>query len=336
MITTYSPKSSRDKNLLLNNQELAGYRRIIQQMQYEIGNLNRKISDIEKIKVPDDTLRKANTNNILENKLDIDRNQTLEEKIRKLESIVDNLANFNRKSTNSSKFLFSPVSEQSYNMIGDKNEKINKSTVTKNILPSKTGVASKTTLNDVKNSNRSKRYNSENKIKKISGIGKKPFQKSPNIKVISNKVSKEKYISTTFDNKTNSSSIPNNNSEESLSLREEIKQLKEKLNELEKFSNNKAIQEVKFWKNRCDVLASNYYESINSLRIQIKEEKTNFLEQIKNLNIECLNQVEEVNLKYQNILAQCDWNITKLKKENEELRKKFSKVKNILNTSKAE
>lgn len=332
MLTSISPKSGlNETNFQHYNQELSYYRRTIEQMQNEIGLLTCKISEMEKNKTLFSDGLKTNTINKEEN-IPSQRNQTLEDKIKQLETIVINLANVSRNSVDTNRLLLSPVKEHSYNFIVDDN-KYKKSESTSNNLPKKETRIIR--YNESKYTNISKanriRSKSENKIK--SNVpDKKQRKQSPNFRILTTKPSIEKI------NKSKKSSINNSmNNEEVYLLKEENKKLKDRLNDLEQYISNKEEGgEVLIWKKKCDILANNYLEAINSLRNQLRIEKINLTEQVRALNIDCNKQVETIAVKYKGFFDEYEKNINKLKKENEELRKKFSKVKNILNTSRTD
>jgi hypothetical protein len=303
---------------------------MIEQMQGEIGTLTCKISEMEKIKNVSEGL-KTNTISIEEN-VQSQKNQTLEEKIKQLENIVINLANVSRNSLDTNRLLLSPVNEHSYNFIVDDTKYKKPENINNNVLKKETRIIR---YNEAKTKNYSKankiRSKSEDRIKNPVPV-KKITKQSPNFRVLTTKPSQEKII------KSKKSSISSSvNNEEIFYLKEENKRLREKVNELEEYVTNKGdVGDVMFWKKKCDILTNNYLEAINSLRNQLRIEKINLTQQVKALNEDCLKQVESITVKYQNVFDDYERNINKLKKENDELRKKFSKVKNILNTSRTE
>jgi hypothetical protein len=303
---------------------------MIEQMQGEIGTLTSKISEMEKIKNASEGL-KTNTINREENIQSL-KNQTLEEKIKQLENIVVNLANVSRNSLDTNRLLLSPVNEHSYNFIVDDTKYKKTENINTNVLKKESRIIR---YNEAKTKNYSKankiRSKSEDKMKHPVPV-KKLTKQSPNFRVLNTKPSQEKII------KSKKSSINSSvNNEEISYLKEENRKLREKINDLEEFVSNKGESgEVMFWKKKCDILTNNYLEAINSLRNQLRIEKITLTEQVKALNVDCLKQVESITVKYQNVFDDYERNINRLKKENDELRKKFSKVKNILNTSRSE
>jgi hypothetical protein len=226
----------------------------------------------------------------------------------------------------------SPVNEHSYNFIVDDTKYKKPENINNNVLKKETRIIR---YNEAKTKNYSKankiRSKSEDRIKNPVPV-KKITKQSPNFRVLTTKPSQEKII------KSKKSSISSSvNNEEIFYLKEENKRLREKVNELEEYVTNKGdVGDVMFWKKKCDILTNNYLEAINSLRNQLRIEKINLTQQVKALNEDCLKQVESITVKYQNVFDDYERNINKLKKENDELRKKFSKVKNILNTSRTE
>ena len=186
-----------------------------------------------------------------------------------------------------------------------------------------------------------------------------PFKKNLNITLINkNKNNKMNNLvnNTSIDNLMNNenSSLDENsyslNKKNKEILLEENKILKEKVKQLEKklayFSENKnflnkektyddlgkdnLILELEIWKNRSEKIAKNYSDTLDHLKNQLKSEKNQYLDQIKNMRIDFQNEIEVLKKKFQDNILKNDKIIKKLKMQNETNTKKLSKVKDII------
>ena len=84
------------------------------------------------------------------------------------------------------------------------------------------------------------------------------------------------------------------------------------------------------WKNRADSLSHGYLETLNELKLQLAQDRSKYNEEIKSAQTNFTTQVLALKNQYQGIIEKNENTIKKLRKENNDLRKKVSKVKDIL------
>jgi hypothetical protein len=185
-------------------------------------------------------------------------------------------------------------------------------------------------------SNSAGKFTPNNKSKSAAR-SQTPKNKIPdgNVNKNNKKITQIKTISNISNNKHNSSALLSENE----ALKEKVSELEKKLRTindqvaldiLEKKGKDHLRVELEIWKNRSESLAKNYVETLSNLKKQILTDKTNFLDQIKTSQTAFTSQVNMLKNKYQSTLDKYEINVKKLRKENEELKKKVSKVKEIL------
>jgi hypothetical protein len=115
-------------------------------------------------------------------------------------------------------------------------------------------------------------------------------------------------------------------------LEERIKYLTEQLHfdKVEKKGKDHLRVELEIWKNRADSLSHSYIDTLNDLRKQLASDKSRYTEEIKSAQTTFVNQVMSLKTGYQSVIEKNENTIKKLRRENEDLRKKVTKVKDIL------
>ena len=88
--------------------------------------------------------------------------------------------------------------------------------------------------------------------------------------------------------------------------------------------------ELELWKNRSEMLTSNFFENLNAMKKQLLDDKNLYISQIKNMKSNFTGQVTTLKNKYQTSLEKSKNIIKKLRKENDDYKKKMLKVKEIL------
>jgi len=115
-------------------------------------------------------------------------------------------------------------------------------------------------------------------------------------------------------------------------LEDVVKKLNDQIafDNIEKKGKDHLRVELEIWKNRSESITNTYLDNIGELKKQLNNDKCGYLDQIKNMQQYCSKQINEIKGKYQSTLEKYEINIKKMKKENEELRKRVQKVKDIL------
>jgi hypothetical protein len=129
-------------------------------------------------------------------------------------------------------------------------------------------------------------------------------------------------------------------------LQKENEELKQKVNNLEKSLKSINYQisldtlekkgrdhlrvELEIWKNRSETIANSYLETMSNMKKQLLQDKANFLEQIKMMQSTYTGEIHGLKAKYQTTLDKYETTLKRLRKDNEELKNKVSKVKEIL------
>ena len=106
------------------------------------------------------------------------------------------------------------------------------------------------------------------------------------------------------------------------------------LDELELTGKDNMMMEIAIWKNREETLINKYFHIINSFKQQIKHEKDQIIDSLNKLTSESSENVEKVVMKYEEQKDNLDEKLCSLIKENDELKVKFSRLKNIVSTKK--
>lgn len=355
-------------NNALNN-ELKYYRDVIDKMHSEISNLNTKLTDIEKNnKVGQNSanshnnansythsnsnlstahfkshrLDNSNSNSNTNSNVDINtiktkderqilakmendrqylynKNKEMEQAINKLDNYASLQQNDNNDITNITN-ITNPVSEISKTNNRNKNvERSNSADKPRKRTASKT--------------NKNNQTRSTTPAKNNKNIIKQPQQ-------IKKSQSKPKL--NTIDTNQNSGSIQavlteNENLKNKINqLEKTVKFLNDQigLDNIEKKGKDHLRVELEIWRNRSDSLAQNYLETLTQLKKQLINDKANYVSQIKSMQNHFTTQVNSVKNKYQSTLEKYEINIKKLRRENDELKKKLSKVKEIINPDK--
>jgi len=331
LLTSFSPKGSTETNFQQYGQEMAYYRKVIEHMQEEIGGLNTKIKDIEKLNdgVKKITIREDETKQLRQIEknqgiLNNTRNDALEDKIKKLENMVMSLTHMSKYS------ITSPKAEIVSNAESGK------------ILSQKKEKEKEYEANQTNHNLQINRYSRE-PAKNLKARSKSELKLGRNI---NNNNGVEKKVQSVY--KTNSKEkinkkVPVTVNKEILVLKEENRKLRERIAFLEEKDNSHRMLEdidggeiVDFWKRKCGILEDNYHDAINGLRNQLENEKKVLVDQIKLIAYDSSKQIQMIQHKYHDAIEEIEKNYHKLKKENEDMKKKFSKVKNILSTSRTE
>jgi len=124
-------------------------------------------------------------------------------------------------------------------------------------------------------------------------------------------------------------------------LKEKIFQLELKIDNLSKangnlFNNeedpskNNLIMELQIWKSRSEKITENYIHTLNDLRNQLKHDKKHYVDLIKNMQNNFQEGVDRLKKVYDGNIIRNEKTIKKLKKENEDISKKLTKVKDII------
>jgi len=169
-----------------------------------------------------------------------------------------------------------------------------------------------------KKENNSKTLKQTQKAKSVSNIKKSKALNSKNTKA-----------------EVNISSVLKDNE----NLKNQIKFLEKKLNDINEQTRLDQIErkgkdylriELEIWKSKTDLLSKNYIQTLSSMKKQILDDKNMFVEKIKSMEDEYANEIVSLKNKYQNLLERQELSLKLYKKENENLKKKLSKVKEIL------
>ena len=127
---------------------------------------------------------------------------------------------------------------------------------------------------------------------------------------------------------------------ENQSLKNQVNELEKKLNDLneqlkldnlERKGKDYLRIELEMWKNKSENITKNYVQTLTSLKNQISEDKTIFVEKINTMQNEYTNEINSLKDKYQHTLEKLENSVKLHKTENENLKKKISKLKEILN-----
>jgi hypothetical protein len=122
-------------------------------------------------------------------------------------------------------------------------------------------------------------------------------------------------------------------------LIEQIKMLENKIRkqnektyftQFEKESEEEKLKQIEKWKYTNEVLRNCFLGDINDLKMQIIEEKQNFLKMIKTLDIDMKQEYKKVETIYQNYIKKKENTTIKLKSENTELKKRILNIKEAL------
>jgi hypothetical protein len=92
--------------------------------------------------------------------------------------------------------------------------------------------------------------------------------------------------------------------------------------------------EIAIWKNREESLVSRYLHIINSFKQQVIHEKEQFSEIIQQLSSYSSDNVKSIQIKYEDQIRMNEEKHNNLRRENDELKGKFSKLKNIVSINK--
>jgi cell division protein FtsB len=287
--------------------ELSYYKNIIDTMQSDIMKLNYKLNDLE--------VKNNNTSHI-SNHHATTQSKTSErtvgggsERLNQLEMEKELL---------------------SFRRIPDTQSKTVKIENTRD-LSKGTRNKSNTKLNSAKTvSTRS--ASSDKKINKETNKGR---SKTPSRASIKQTRSKTKSL--TID--INKNTIDSSNHREQEQLKATVKHLEEKVKyltqqlhfeKIEKKGKDHLRVELEIWKNRADSLSQNYLETLNGLRNQLAADKSKFTEEIKSAQKSFVTQVMALKDQYQSVIEKNETTIKKIRKENEDLRRKVHKVKDII------
>jgi hypothetical protein len=88
--------------------------------------------------------------------------------------------------------------------------------------------------------------------------------------------------------------------------------------------------ELEIWKKRTEALTKKYLESFSQLRNQLITNKSSFLDQIKILQTNFNTQVNNLKVQYQTNIEKNEHVIKRMRRENEDMKKKVLKVKDII------
>lgn len=203
-----------------------------------------------------------------------------------------------------------------------------------------------------------KRNNSNNKITEVKTLiyqsspsNHSKITKSTGKNISSNKSTLLNQLTPTT-KKPSVSSIRNSKQEcEVISnLQKENEELKSKITNLEKSLKNINYQlsldalekkgrdylrvELEIWKNRSETIANSYIETTSNMKKQLLQDKSNFVDQIKSMQNTYTGEINQLKNKYQSTIEKYENSIKRLRKDNEELKIKVSKVKEILTPNK--
>jgi hypothetical protein len=313
--------------------ELKYYKHMIEKMHNEIGNLNNKLFEIEKNNY---NIRCGEDRNLIQNKNNsMLENSTTnlstahfrkEEEIKKHISFLDNpikdqslISNIKKLENDKSELSAkSYLSEKKYKT---QNEKTTKRISRKN-SKSNSKLNTQPNRNDSKNNSVSKISNKSTTSKSNRSITKKTYGLGLKRK----------------ENEVDLNRLHRENEELKIKLNKLEQSLKainseNTLDKLEKKGKDYLRVELEIWKNRSEAISKSYLETISNLKKQIFNDKNHFIEQIKTMQNTCNKEIGELKNKYQFNFEKLEAYNKNLKIENLELKKKVSKVKEILTPS---
>jgi hypothetical protein len=102
------------------------------------------------------------------------------------------------------------------------------------------------------------------------------------------------------------------------------------LDTLEKKGRDYLRVELDIWKSRSETIANSYLDTMANMKKQLMQDKANFVDQIKSMQNTYTGEINELKNKYQSTLDRYENSTKRLRKDNEELKSKVSKVKEIL------
>ena len=131
------------------------------------------------------------------------------------------------------------------------------------------------------------------------------------IKTLTNKISAEEYNGNinTNPNNTNNPNSPN-------------------------IIDQNLLIEIEIWKNRSESIAKSYLDNMSGLKDQLNKSKINFTNEIKIIKQQTNNEVENIQNKYVGMLDKYENNIRKMRKDNDDLKKKIDRVQSIIKIEK--
>ena len=314
------------------NQELTYYKNIIDNMQAEIMKLNSKLNELDGrnnsyVYIPKIENLEKNIDNL---KVQIDNNlKNKEDRLYKLEKDKDLLFNKNMEIEKEINRLDSIVY---------KNESV-KSNMTK--------------LKKELNKPPSTRSNSKGSVRKPRDInsGQKSVKsKSPTIKQTPSKSSIKSSAKSSIKTSAKTSNTSRSKSKpkaQSVKKQKPInKELEEKITDLERIVEYLTDQlrrektssrgkdhlrlELEIWKTRTEALTKKYLENLSALKNQLVTNKSSFLDQLKILQTNFNTQVNNLKIQYHTNIEKNEHVIKRMRRENEDMRKKVMKVKDLI------
>ena len=269
----------------------------------------------------------------------LDRNKTLEEKLKQLEKYISS----NQYQTNNSNIY-------NINLNNNNTRNINKSLTTKNRnkkqltkTPSFSNISKKSIeLNKPKNSNNKKRNNQNlnNSRKNISTINSQYLSTKKTNKSL-NMNNKSKILpSNTLDDKSGII-LKNERERDEYNLKILNEMIDEKKKEIESLEYELKLQnlakkgegyldyELNLWQKKTNTLSTVFYQQFNTIKSEAYLDKNEFQNLIHNMKKICeTNQSYEENL-CEEILNKQTWFINNLDNKNKDIKKRLEKMKNI-------
>jgi hypothetical protein len=87
--------------------------------------------------------------------------------------------------------------------------------------------------------------------------------------------------------------------------------------------------ELDNWKKKIDLIGINCINNLNQIKQELYLNKCNFNDNVKFLKNSCEFQIKRLTEKCEDIISKQNFKIEQLKKQNEQLKKRLNKVKNI-------
>jgi hypothetical protein len=87
--------------------------------------------------------------------------------------------------------------------------------------------------------------------------------------------------------------------------------------------------ELENWKKKIDLIGINCINNLNQIKQELYLNKCNFNDNVKFLKNSCEFQIKRLTEKCEDIISKQNYKIEQLKKQNEMLKKRLNKVKNI-------
>lgn len=88
--------------------------------------------------------------------------------------------------------------------------------------------------------------------------------------------------------------------------------------------------EAELWRNRAETITYTFQRAVNSLKKDLQENKTYFLNEIKAVKKASISEVHNIKAKYDVLIDKYNINLSKLQKENKDLKTKVDKIQGIL------